>query len=98
MCVCLNNLGPTAINFQTSYPIDKEAHQHIPVSNQSFFRSARVTQSPGPQSTSHLRLGLPKDRFTLCFPTKILYAFLDCSLLATCPTHLSRFDLRFLIM
>ena len=30
--------------------------------------------------------------------TKTLHAFLDCSIRATCPAHLSRLDLRFLIM
>ena len=42
---------------------------------------------------SHLRLGLPNG-----FPTKTLYAFLDCSIRATCPAHLSRLYLRLLIM
>ena len=30
--------------------------------------------------------------------TKTLYAFLDCSIRTTCPAHLSRLDLRLLIM
>ena len=36
--------------------------------------------------------------FILIFKTKTLYAFLDCSIRATCPAHLSRLNLRFLIM
>ena len=46
----------------------------------------------------HLRLGLLKGLFPSGFPTKTLYAFLDCSIRVTCPAHLSRLDLRFLIM
>ena len=46
----------------------------------------------------HLRLGLPRSLFPLGFPTKTLYAFLDYSICATCPAHLSRLDLRLLIM
>ena len=41
--------------------------------------------------SSHQRLGLPKDIFPSSFPTKNLCAFLDCSMRATCPGHLSRF-------
>ena len=41
---------------------------------------------------------LPKSLFPSGLPTKILYAFLDSSVRATCPAHLSRLDLRFLIM
>ena len=48
--------------------------------------------------SSHLRLGLPKGLFPSGFTTKTLYPFLDCSIRATCPAHLSRFDLRLLIM
>ena len=48
--------------------------------------------------SSHLGLGLPKGLLLSGFPTKTLYAFLDCSIHATCPAHLSRLDLRFLIM
>ena len=39
-----------------------------------------------------------KSIFPSGFPTKTLYAFHDCSTRATCPAHLSRLDLRFLIM
>ena len=42
--------------------------------------------------------GLPKGLFPSDLPTKTLYAFLDSSTRATCPTHLSRLDLTFLIM
>ena len=64
-------------------------------------------QSLGSQPTSlksilvlsyHLRLGLPEGFFTSGFPTKTLYEFLNCSIRATCPAHLIRIDLRFLIM
>ena len=48
--------------------------------------------------SSHLRLGHPKGLFPSGFPTKTLYAFLDCSIRATCPAHLSRLYLRSLIM
>ena len=69
--------------------------------------SARAIQSPGSQPTtlksililsSHLRLGLPKGLLLSGFPTKTLYAFLYCSIRATCPAHLTRLHLRFLIM
>ena len=69
--------------------------------------SSRFIHSPGSQPTSlksililssHRRLGLPQGFFPLGFATKILYAFLDCSKRATCPAHLSRLDLRLLIM
>ena len=43
-------------------------------------------------------LGLPKDLFPSGFPTKNLYTFLDYFVYATCPAHLSRIDLRSLIM
>ena len=51
--------------------------------------------------SSHLRLGLPKDLFLslyMHFSTNTLYAVLDYSACATFPAHLSRLDLRFLIM
>ena len=51
--------------------------------------------------SSHLCLGLPKGFFPQVFPlkfSKTLYAFLDFSIRATCPAHLSSFDLRFLII
>ena len=35
--------------------------------------------------------------FTSVFHTKTLYVFLDCSIRATCPAHLSNLNLRFLI-
>ena len=41
---------------------------------------------------------LPWRSLTLRSFTKILYAFLNCSMCATCPAHLSRLDLRFLIV
>ena len=41
---------------------------------------------------------LPKGLVPSGFPTKTLYAFLDCSIRAACPAHLSRLDLSFLIM
>ena len=71
------------------------------------YLQARAMKSPGSQSTSrksvlilssHLRLGLPKGLFPSGFPTKTLSAVLDCSVRATCPAHLSRLDLRFLII
>ena len=51
-----------------------------------------------PKTTTNLLLGLPKGPFPSGFPTKTLYAYLDCSIRATCPSHLSRLDLSFLIM
>ena len=44
-----------------------------------------------------LRLGFPK-LFPSGLPTKPLHAFLDSSICVTCPGHLSRLELRFLIM
>jgi len=47
-----------------------------------------------PRSTlisSRLRLGLQSGLVPSGFPTKILYAFLVCSVRATCPTHLILF-------
>ena len=66
---------------------------------------ARTMQSLGLQpsslksiliSSSHLRFGLPKGLFPSGFPTKTMYAFMDCSIRATCPAHLGRLDLGFL--
>ena len=66
----------------------------------------RAIQSLGSQPTSlksililssQLRFGLPKCFLLSGFPTKTLYAFLNCSIRATCPAHLSRLDLSFLI-
>ena len=48
--------------------------------------------------SSHLHISLPKGLFPSGFPTKALYAFLDCSICAMCPAHLSRLDFRLLIM
>ena len=42
--------------------------------------------------SSHLGLGIPKGLFPSVLPTKILYAFMNHSLRATCPAHLSRLD------
>ena len=46
----------------------------------------------GPLS-SHLRLGLPKDLFSVGLPVKILKELLPSSILATCPAHLNLVDL-----
>ena len=48
--------------------------------------------------SSHLRIDLPKGLFPSGLPTKTLYAYLDCSIRATYPAHLSRLNLRSLIM
>ena len=48
--------------------------------------------------SSQLCLGLPRGLFPSGIPTKTLHAFLDCSIVAICHAHLSRLDLRFLIM
>ena len=69
--------------------------------------STRAIESLGSQPTSlqsililsfHLRLGLSIGLFPLRFLTETLYAFLDCSIHATCPAHRSRLNLRFLFM
>jgi len=46
---------------------------------------------------SHLCLGLPSGLFPSGFPTKILYAFLICSMCATCPIPFILLDLITLI-
>ena len=43
-------------------------------------------------------LGLLKGLLPSGSPTETLYAFVDCSIYVICPAHLSRLDLRFLIM
>ena len=48
--------------------------------------------------SSHPRPSLPKVLFPSDLFTKKIYAFLNCSIRATCPAHLSRLDLRSLIM
>ena len=69
--------------------------------------SARSIQSLASQHTSlksililssHLRLSLHKGLFPSCSLTNILYAFLNSSIRAKCPAHLSPLDLRFLII
>ena len=45
-----------------------------------------------------LHLGLHESIFPSGFPTKTLYTFLHCSICATYPAHLSRLDLRFVIV
>ena len=42
--------------------------------------------------SSHLHLGPLKGLFSLGFPIKTLYAFMDCSIRAICPAQLSHFD------
>ena len=69
----------------------------VPIFNKSCPNS-RITTHLLQILSSHLHLGLPKGLFPSGFPTKTLYAFVDCSIRATCPAHLSRLDLRFLIM
>ena len=68
---------------------------HSSFSNPSF-------ASPTSQALHLIHLAsrpCPKGLFPSGFPTKTLsYAFLDCSIRATCPSHLSRLDLRRLIM
>ena len=44
------------------------------------------------------RLGLPKGLLPSGFPTKTLYSFIDYSIRVAWPAHLSRHDLKFLIM
>jgi len=48
--------------------------------------------------SSHLLPSLPSGLFTTGLPTKILYAFLNCSLCAACPAHLILLDLITLII
>ncbi|KAJ4434653.1 hypothetical protein ANN_23218 [Periplaneta americana] len=48
--------------------------------------------------SSHLRLGLTKGLFLSDLPTNTLYAYLDFPIRATCPAHLKRLDLTFVIM
>ena len=43
-------------------------------------------------------IDLPKGLFASGLLTKTLYAFLDCSIHATCPAQLGSLDLRFLII
>ena len=47
---------------------------------------------------SHLRFDLTKGLFLSIFPNKTLYSFLNYSIRSTCPAHLGRLDLRFLIL
>jgi hypothetical protein len=42
---------------------------------------------------SHLRLDLPNSLFPSGFPTKILWEFLISPMHASCPAHLTHFDL-----
>ena len=48
--------------------------------------------------SSHLCLRLSKSLFPTDLPTKTMYTFLDSSIRAVCPAHLSRLYLRVLIM
>ena len=71
----------------------------VPIFSKSYPISRITTHLPEIHLilSSHLRLGVPKGLLLSGFPTKTLYAFLDWSIRATCPAHLSRLDLRFLI-
>ena len=64
----------------------------VPISIKSYSISRNTTHLP----QIHFNIILPKFSFPTGFPTKTLYAFLDCSIRATCPAHLSRLDLRLL--
>ena len=77
-----------------------EVHYH------SYIRANSI-QSPASQPaslksililSSHVHPGFPRGLSHSGFPTKILYAFLDCSIQAMCCAHLSPLDLKFLIM
>ena len=72
-------------------PLDPIMIKVYPISSITSFKSILIL-------SSRLRYGLPKNLFPSGLPTKTLYAFLDSSMGATCPAHLSCLYLRFLIM